>query len=152
MGAFMAHDSGTPDPVADFTVEPLGHNLRLDFQGGGGTYGYMALAAKSEEALRKTRLSMLDTGIEFAHLVIGDVEAPVAPRSIELLSLEPDTDYYVSIAAYSYGRRYSDLAPIKKVHTRSRSSIRTGTPSRWTSRPTAGRRSRPRWTGNGISA
>ena len=117
MGAFMAHDSGTPDPVADFTVEPLGHNLRLDFQGGGGTYGYMALAAKSEEALRKTRLSMLDTGIEFAHLVIGDVEAPVAPRSIELLSLEPDTDYYVSIAAYSYGRRYSDLAPIKKVHT-----------------------------------
>ena len=117
MGAFMAHDSATPDPVADYTTVPIGHNLRVDFQGGGGTYGYMALAAKSEEALRKTRLSMLDPGIEYSHLVIGDLEAPVAPRSISLLSLEPDTDYYVTIAAYSYGRRYSDLAPIRKIHT-----------------------------------
>ena len=117
MGAFMAHDSATPDPVSDYTTVPIGHNLRLDFQGGGGTYGYMALAAKSEEALRKTRLSMLDPGIEYSHLVIGDLEAPVEPRSISLLSLEPDTDYYVTIAAYSYGRRYSDLAPIRKIHT-----------------------------------
>ena len=117
VGAFMAHDSGTPEAVSDFTVSPIGHNLRLDFQGGGGAYGYMALAAKSEEALRKTRLTMLDEGIEFAHLVIGDVEAPLEPRSISLLSLEPDTDYYVTLAAYSYGRRYSALAPIRKVHT-----------------------------------
>ena len=117
VGSFMAHDSATPDPVSDYTTVPIGHNLRLDFQGGGGTYGYMALAAKSEQALRNTRLTMLDEGIEFSHLVIGDPEAPVADRSISLLSLEPDTDYYVSIAAYSYGRRYSDLAPIKKVHT-----------------------------------
>ena len=117
MGAFMAHDSKTPDPVTDFTTVPIGHNLRLDFQGGGGTYGYVALAAKSEEALRNTRLTMLDEGIEFSHLVIGDLEAPVAPRSISLLSLEPDTDYYVTIAAYSYGRRYSDLAPIRRIHT-----------------------------------
>ena len=117
MGAFMAHDSATPDPVADYTTVPIGHNLRVDFQGGGGTYGYMALAAKSEEALRKTRLSMLDPGIEYSHLVIGDLEAPVAPRSISLLSLEPDTDYYVTLVAYSYGRRYSDLAPIRKIHT-----------------------------------
>ena len=116
-GAFLAHDSGTPDPVTDFTPVPIGHNLRLDFQGGGGAYGYMALAAKSEEALRKTRLTMLDEGIEFSHLIIGDVEAPLAPRSISLLSLEPDTDYYVTIAAYSYGRRYSDLAPIRKIRT-----------------------------------
>ena len=117
MGAFMAHDSGTPDPVTDFTVVPIGHNLRLDFQGGGGAYGYVALAAKSEEALRNTRLTMLDEGIEFSHLVIGDLEAPLAPCSISLLSLEPDTDYYVTIAAYSYGRRYSDLAPIRKIRT-----------------------------------
>ena len=117
VGAFMAHDSGTPEPVADFTPVAIGHNLRLDFQGGGGAYGYMALAAKSEAALRNTRLTMLDEGIEFSHLVIGDVEAPLAPCSISLLSLEPDTDYYVTIAAYSYGRRYSDLAPIRKIHT-----------------------------------
>ena len=117
MGAFMAHDSGTPDPVTDFTAVPIGHNLRLDFQGGGGAYGYVALAAKSEETLRNTHLTMLDEGIEFSHLVIGDIEAPLSPRSISLLSLEPDTDYYVTIAAYSYGRRYSDLAPIRKIRT-----------------------------------
>ena len=117
MGSFMAHDSGTPEPVTDYTTVPIGHNLRLDFQGGGGTYGYVALAAKSEEALRNTRLTMLDEGIEYSHLVIGDLEAPLAPRSISLLSLEPDTDYYVTIAAYSYGRRYSNLAPIRKIRT-----------------------------------
>ena len=117
LGAFLTHDSGTPAPVEDFTAVPIGHNLRLDFEGGGGAYGYVALAARSEQALLNTRLTMLDEGIEFSHLVIGDVEAPLAPCSISLLGLEPDTDYYVSIAAYSYGRRYSALAPITKIHT-----------------------------------
>ena len=116
-GAFVTGDGGRPDPVADFTVVPLGHNLRLDFDGGGGAYGYMALAAKSEEALRNTSLTMLDEGIESSHLIIADPEAPIAARSITMLTLEPNTEYYVTLAAYSYGRRYSDLAPIKKVRT-----------------------------------
>lgn len=116
-GSFVTGDSATPDPVKDFTAVPLGHNLRLDFNGGGGTYGYMALAARSEAALRQTSLSMLDQGIEFSHLVIGDPEEPVAPRSISLLNLDPETDYYVCLVAYSYGRRYSELSPIKKIHT-----------------------------------
>lgn len=116
-GAFVTGDGGTPDPVADYTVVPMGHNLRFDFNGGGGAYGYVALAAKSEAALRNTSLTLLDEGIESAHLVIADAEAPVAARSITMLSLEPDTDYYVTLAAYSYGRRYSDLSPIRKIHT-----------------------------------
>lgn len=116
-GAFVTGDGGTPSPVEDFTAVPLGHNLRLDFNGGGGAYGYVALAARSEAALRNTSMTMLDDGIESSHLVIADPEAPMEPRSISLLGLEPDTDYYVALAAYSYGRRYSELSPIKKIHT-----------------------------------
>ena len=116
-GSFVTGDSGKPTAVSDYSVVPLGHNLRLDFNGGGGTYGYMAMAARTEEALRSTHLSLLDDGIESAHLVIADPEAPVAPRSVSLLGLEPDTDYYVTLVAYSYGRRYSELAPIRKIHT-----------------------------------
>ena len=116
-GSFVTGDSQAPASVQDYAVVPMGHNLRLDFDGGGGTYGYMALAARSEVALRNTSLSNPDAGIETAHLVIADPEASVAPRSIALMSLEPDTDYYVALAAYSYGRRYSELSPIRKVHT-----------------------------------
>ncbi|MBR1576629.1 MAG: S8 family serine peptidase [Bacteroidales bacterium] len=116
-GSFVAGDSRVPDPVTDFTVVPMGHNVRFVFDGGGGAYGYMALAARSEEALLKTSLTQLDGGIEASHLIIADSEAPVEPRTITMLSLEPDTDYYVSVVAYSYGRRYSDLAPIRKIHT-----------------------------------
>ena len=116
-GAFVTGDSGMPDAVEDFSVVPIGHNIRLDFNGGGGAYGYMAMAARSESALTNTSLTQLDDGIESAHLIIADPEAPMAPRSISLLSLEPDTDYYVTLAAYSYGRRFSELSPIKKIHT-----------------------------------
>lgn len=116
-GSFVTGDSGKPTAVADYSVVPIGHNLRLDFEGGGGTYGYMAMAARTEEALRNTRLTLLDDGIESAHLVIADPEAPVAPRSVSLLGLEPDTDYFVTLVAYSYGRRYSELSPIRKIHT-----------------------------------
>ena len=118
-GSFVAGDGGTPDPVSDFTAVPLGHNLRVVFDGGGGAYGYVALAARTEQALRKTSLTQLDEGIESAHLIIADLEAPVESRSISLLSLAPETDYYVAVAAYSYGRRYSDLSPIKKIRTES---------------------------------
>ena len=116
-GAFVTGDGGVPSPVEDFTAVPLGHNLRVDFNGGAGAYGYVALAARSEAALKNTSLTMLDEGIESSHLIIADPEAPMAPRSISLLGLEPDTDYYLAMAAYSYGRRYSELSPIKKIRT-----------------------------------
>ena len=117
-GSFVTGDSQAPAPVDTFTVTPMGHNLRPDFEGGGGAYGYMALATKSMAALVRTSLTNPDEGIITSHLVIADPEAPMEPRTLTLMDLEPNTDYYVTIAAYSYGRRFSDLAPIQKVRTK----------------------------------
>jgi len=117
LGSFQLNGSGgmAPDAVSDVEVVPVGHNLRLDFKAV-QAYGYMALASNSASALEKAELENLGSNISYATKVLMNAE-PGSDQSILLTGLKPDKDYYVSIVAYSYDRKYSNLSAVQKVHT-----------------------------------
>ena len=116
-GSFMVGETAVPPVVEDFTLTPVGHNVRLNFKGN-DAYGYLVLAAPS----RKTILEANLTNPSGSRLVTGNIVVPIPedrdkPQEFILSGLDQDTDYYIAIAAYSYNRRYSDLSALKTVHT-----------------------------------
>ena len=117
MGSFQINGAGsvTPDPVSGFTVTPVGHNLKVDFKAV-QAYGYMVLASRSSSSLEKVSYDNPASDVSYANKVLMNAE-PGSDQSIVLTGLMPDKDYYVSIVAYSYDRKYSEKASIQKVHT-----------------------------------
>lgn len=116
-GSFMAGETAVPPAVEDFTVTPVGHNVKVSFQGK-DAYGYLVMAAPSRKAILEATL----TNPSGSGLVTGNIVIPVPEernnaQEFILSGLEQDSDYYVAIAAYSYNRRFSDLSVLKTVHT-----------------------------------
>lgn len=116
-GSFnMNANSGTPDPVGDVTISSVGHNLRLDFKAT-NAYAYMALASRQRSALNNVDYQNPAEGIVTATRLASNSDTEGTPLSIMLAGLAPSTDYYVTVVAYSYDRKYSGLSTIQQVRT-----------------------------------
>ena len=116
-GSFnMNANGGTPDPVGDVTVSSVGHNLRLDFKAT-NAYAYMALASRQRSALTNVDFQNPAEGIITATRLASNSDTEGTPLSIMLAGLAPSTDYYVTVVAYSYDRKYSGLSTIQQVRT-----------------------------------
>lgn len=116
-GSFMTGDSAVPPAVESFTLTTQGHNVKVNFTGN-DAYGYLVLAAPTRKAILEATLTN-PTGkdLVIGNIVISDPNKRTDPQEYILSGLEPDNDYYVAIAAYSYNRRFSDLSELKTVHT-----------------------------------
>ena len=117
LGSFQLNGSGAqaPDAVTEFSVSPVGHNIKVDFKAV-EAYGYMVVASRTASSLEKVSYDNPASDISYASKVLMNVE-PGSDQNIVLTGLTPDKDYYVSIVAYSYDRKYSQQASVKKVHT-----------------------------------
>ena len=116
-GSFMAGDSEVPPVVDAFALTPQGHNVKLDFTGN-GAYGYLVLAAPSRKAIVECNLAdPSGKGLVSGTIVVADPALRNNPQEFILSGLEPDSDYYVAIASYSYNKRFSELSALKTVHT-----------------------------------
>lgn len=115
MGAFMSGGGKVPDPVADFTVEPVGHNLKLTFQAS-DAYGYLALGGLTEAVVRNVDLMQPSGELKTAQVIV-DLEDQGKEVSLLLTGLQPNTTYYTAIAGFSYERAWSELSKIVAVKT-----------------------------------
>ncbi len=116
-GSFMSGSSEVPDPVADFTLTPLGHNVRMNFSAV-DAYGYLILAAPSEQTVKNASLTNPEgSGLITGNFITANPEERTGTKEFLFTELVPDRDYYVAIASYSYDRRFSELSAIRKVHT-----------------------------------
>lgn len=116
-GAIMLQgEDKAPDAITSYTVEPVGHNLSLAFTAN-DAYGYMVMAGRSEDAVRYADPSNPGANIKFTNRIVASQDAAGTPVSVQLMDLDPNTEYFVAIAAYSYSRKFSALSPIKRVTT-----------------------------------
>jgi len=117
LGAFQVGSTGggAPEAVSDWTVAPVGHNLRVDFKTVDGAYGYMVAAATSKTVLEKMDWDNPDKEVVYANKVLLNVEAGTE-QNITLTGLVPDKDYHVGIVAYSYDHKFSSKA-YAQAHT-----------------------------------
>ena len=116
LGSFQLNGSGAqaPDAVTEFSVSPVGHNIKVDFKAV-EAYGYMVVASRSASSLEKVSYDNPASDISYASKVLMNAE-PGSDQNIVLTGLTPDKDYYVSIVAYSYDRK-SSLRNLKKYTT-----------------------------------
>ncbi len=117
MGAFQLNNSGNgaPDPVTSMEIVPVGHNLRVDFKAV-EAYGYMVLASHKVSSLDKVNYQSPSSDVITASKVLMNEEVG-SDQSILLSGLTPDTDYYVTIVAFSYDKKYSEQHEAVLTHT-----------------------------------
>lgn len=116
-GSFNVNaQGGTPDPVTDLTVSTVGHNLRLDFSST-GAYAYMGLASKHKSSLQKVDYQNPGEDVVSVVRLSPNNEEAGTPSSILLPGLAPSTDYYVTVVAYSYDKKFSEQANIIQIRT-----------------------------------
>ena len=115
LGAFMSGGGKIPDPIEDFTVEPVGHNLKLSFKAT-DAYGYMALGGLTEAMVRNVDLMQPSSELKTAQTIVS-LEEQGKEVSLLLTGLQPNTTYYTAIAAFSYERSWSELSKIIAVKT-----------------------------------
>lgn len=116
-GSFQVRgDDKTPPSVNEYTLSPSGHNLKLDFTAS-DAYGYLALASENKSSIENVDLQNPGDDIITVTRIMGAQETEGTPVSVQLHGLQPDTDYYVAVVAFSYSRKYSALSPIKSAHT-----------------------------------
>lgn len=116
-GSFnMNAQGGTPDPVTDLSVVSVGHNLRLDFSST-GAYAYMALASKHKASVQNADYQNPGEDVVYAVKLAPNNDTAGTPTSILLAGLAPSTDYYVTVVAYSYDKKYSSQATLKQICT-----------------------------------
>ena len=117
MGSFsMNAQGGKPNPVQTMTVTPVGHNLRVDFSAT-NAYAYLALASKQKSALQNVDYNEPGDNVISAVRIASNTDVEGTPLSILLGGLAPSTDYYVTVVAYSYDKKYADPCAIQKVQT-----------------------------------
>ena len=114
-GAFLYGDGTEPDAVADLTAAPAGNNLVLSFTAS-EAYGYLAVAGKTEAAVRNADLRN-PQGVSTSTLTVTNPALYGTPVTLRIEDLDFETDYYVAVAAFSYNRTFSERSRIVKVRT-----------------------------------
>lgn len=120
-GAILYGDTGEPGAIEDYSVSSESNNIQLTWNvtatsKGSSSYAAMMFASKDKNLLETMDPTHPGSGVIRASqltstLAIGESVTGVIPE------LEFETQYYVTVAAYSYDNGYSALAPIKSVTT-----------------------------------
>jgi len=121
LGAILYGDSGDPGEVKNYTVSSRSNNIDFTFavpasSEGNATYAAMLFASKDRSALENLNPSNPGAGIVSASCLTSTA-AVGAEVTGTVSGLEFDTDYYVTLAPYSYSRVFAKKAPIQIVKT-----------------------------------
>lgn len=117
MGAINMNASGKrPDKIEDAKAAAVGHNLTVDFTSN-GAYAYMAIAGRQKSAVANADLYNPSSALVTATRIASASDTQGTPMSILLAGLAPDTDYYVTVVAYSYDKKFSPLSDIQTIRT-----------------------------------
>ena len=117
MGAFQMNSGGkAPEQVKDATVNPTGHNLRVDFTST-GAYAYIVLAGKTKKAVENADYFNPASDLITATRIASSTDVEGTPLSVQLAGLAPEQSYYVAVVAYSYDRKCSPLSEITQMST-----------------------------------
>ena len=112
-GSFLYMIAGVPDPVTDYTASSTGNSISINLEAN-GSYGYMAAASKSREALESMDPRNPGSNI-ITERFVSEEKVSGEDITVVLRKLEFSTDYYVTVL--SYGTSYTEPAPIKQVRT-----------------------------------
>ena len=118
-GAFVYGNDKTPAEVTDLEVSTRGNEIELSWtvtgdEDGKPAYGYLILYSKDKAKLEAATPSSME-GVDYAACV---PELPVGEKaeySVEGLDFE--SQYYVKVYAYSYGRSYSQPTEVFVANT-----------------------------------
>ena len=118
-GAFVYGNDKTPAEVTDLEVSTRGNDIDLSWtvtgdEDGKPAYGYLILYSKDKAKLEAATPSSME-GVDYAACV---PELPVGEKaeySVEGLDFE--SQYYVKVYAYSYGRSYSQPTEVFVANT-----------------------------------
>lgn len=118
-GAFVYGNDKTPTEVTDLEVSTRGNDIDLSWtvtgdEDGKPAYGYLILYSKDKAKLEAATPSSME-GVDYAACV---PELPVGEKaeySVEGLDFE--SQYYVKVYAYSYGRSYSQPTEVFVANT-----------------------------------
>ena len=118
-GAFVYRNDKTPAEVTDLKVSTRGNDIDLSWtvtgdEDGKPAYGYLILYSKDKAKLEAATPSSME-GVDYAACV---PELPVGEKaeySVEGLDFE--SQYYVKVYAYSYGRSYSQPTEVFVANT-----------------------------------
>lgn len=118
MGSFQLNgSSGAPPKVNNVTVEPVGHNARVEFAGSKDAYAYLVMAATQKSALEDADYQNPASNIVFATKLASPSDEDGTVHSVVLAGLKPSTEYYFGVVAYSYDKKYSELSEVKQLTT-----------------------------------
>jgi len=119
LGAFQYGSSDPPAVVETYSATPVSNHIEFAWTVTGNSMddpatGYVLFASKE-------KLEDLDPskpGENVKSVVVALPEAKVGDEVTgSIKDLEFETNYYVSLAGYDYGRNFSSLSPVKKVTT-----------------------------------
>lgn len=121
-GAILYGDSGTPLPVNEYAVAGQSNNINFTWNvtattKGSAAYAAMLYVSKDKAALENmTDLANPGKGIfKSSYLTSTNNVGDQVTGSVGHLEFE--TEYYVTMAPYSYDNGFATLAPIKTVKT-----------------------------------
>jgi len=118
-GAFVYGNDKTPAEVTDLKVSTRGNDIDLSWtvtgdEDGKPAYGYLVLYSKDKAMLEVATPSSME-GVDYAACV---PELPVGEKAeFSVEGLDFESQYYVKVYAYSYGRSYSQPTEIFSVKT-----------------------------------
>jgi len=117
-GAFVFGNDKAPAAVADLKASGRGNSLDLEWtmtadEDGKPAYGYMALYGTDRDVVEKATPSNYGS-VGAATFVPKQTEGKA---EFSIRGLEFDTQYYVKIVSYSYGRNYSDASAVTNATT-----------------------------------
>lgn len=118
-GAFVYGNDKTPAEVTDLEVSTRGNEIELSWtvtgdEDGKPAYGYLVLYSKDKAMLEAATPSSME-GVEYAACV---PELPVGEKAeYSVKGLDFESQYYVKVYAYSYGRSYSQSTEVFVANT-----------------------------------
>ena len=121
LGSIVYGGSQAPAPVEDLKVEAKANNLNFSWsltadKDGNKAYGFILLATKDKSLLGRLDFNNLPSGVVSSVVYTGSA-ATGAQLSGSIENLDFNTEYAVSICAFSYGRNFSGLGEVQTVST-----------------------------------
>ncbi len=121
LGAFTYGSVTPPAKVASAVASVKSNAVTLDFKVTSDpddkkAFGFMALAAKDEAALKDLDFKNLPSNVVSASVLTEDRKVG-DEISVSVKGLEFETSYFVAVSAFDYNRNFSALSPIYNVVT-----------------------------------
>ena len=120
-GAFSYGSTNPPSRVDSYEAEGRGGSISFSWnvgadENGKSAYGYLLLASKKASDFEGLNLRKLPESMKSSIVMVGNLnKGDDISGYVDYLDFE--SDYYVAITGFDYGRAYAELSEIKKVTT-----------------------------------